>query len=246
MRGGVSSILASRNLVSRATVGRLVLAQPVFEYKRNCSSGSGASLHEVLANELAAEAADDEVDQEYLDAKKAIESTFKIHDKTDLGVVKLEGSYKGESIEVTFDCQDEEDMDMSDEEMQRISDPDDRADENPDDIVDNIEVGINFDVTIAKKDDKKGKMVVSCIASQSLHIQQVRYVPAGKELGDQELYGGPTFDQLDESLQDAFYAYLAERGINEDLSFFILAHSGLKEQKEYENWLNKLMEFTSK
>jgi complement component 1 Q subcomponent-binding protein len=249
LRGGISSILTSRNVVTRATVGRLVVAQPVFEYKRNCSSGRGPSLQEVLANELAAEAADDEVDQEYLDAKKAIESTFKIHDEAGKGVVKLEGKYKGESIEVTFDCQDEEDMDMTDEAMERATamDDDERSQaEDDDDIVENVNIGINFDVTITKKDESKGKMVVSCTAAQSLSIQQVRYVPAGKELSDQELYGGPTFDQLDESLQDAFYTYLAERGINEDLSFFILAHSGLKEQKEYENWLNKLMEFSAK
>ena len=59
-------------------------------------------MHEVLANEIAAEASNDEVDQEYLDAKKAVESTFKIHEKDGEGVVKLESKYKGETIEVTF------------------------------------------------------------------------------------------------------------------------------------------------
>lgn len=243
MRGGISSVVTCRNVMTRTTVGRLVIAQPVFEYKRNCSSGSGTSLHEVLANELAAEAADDEVDQEYLDAKKAIESTFKIHDEAGKGVVKLEGKYKGESIEVIFDCQDEEEMDLSEEAMERATAEGDDNEQGDEDDGEHLDIGINFDVTIGKKD---GKMVVSCTAAQSFRINQVRYVSAGKDLADQELYGGPTFEQLDETLQDAFYAYLAERGINEDLSFFILAHSGLKEQKEYENWLNKLLDFTAK
>ena len=206
-------------------------------------SGTGplGLAREVLANEIAAEASNDEVDQEYLDAKKAVESTFKIHEKDGEGVVKLESKYKGETIEVTFDCQDEEEMDPSEEEMEEMAA--NAGGDDDDGPLAEGDVGINFDVVIAKKE---GKVVVSCTAAQHLHIKQVRHVAAGKNVEDQELYGGPRFDLLDEELQDAFYAYLADRGINEDLCFFILAHSGVKEQKEYETWLNKLLDFTAK
>ena len=203
-------------------------------------ASEGPSLHEVLANEIASEAADDEVDQEYLDAKKAVESTFKIHEKDGEGVVTLESKYKGETVEVTFDCQDEEELEMSEEAMEGITT---NGEQDGDDAMGELDVGINFDVVIGKKE---GKLVVSCTAAQHLKINQVRYVAAGKNLEDQELYGGPVFDQLDDELQDAFYAYLADRGINEDLCFFILAHSGVKEQHEYVTWLHKILDFTAK
>ena len=216
---------------------QLAIKQINYQYKRNCSSSAGSNLHEVLANEVAAEAANDEVDQEYLDAKKSILSKFKLHEEDGNGVVKLEQKYKGETIEVTFDCQDEEELDMSEEQMEQAA----AVEGDEEGAVADLDVGVNFDVVITKKD---GKMVVSCTASQSLAINQVRYVPNGKALEDTEMYGGPIFDQLDNELQDAFYAYLADRSVDEDLCFFILAHSGLKEQKEYVNWLNKMLDFT--
>eukprot|EP01032_Pedospumella_encystans_P000609 gene609-702_t len=59
------------------------------------------------------------------------------------------------------------------------------------------------------------------------------------------LYTGPNFEDLEESVQAAFYEYLTERNIDDDLSFFILAHSREKEQKEYINWLEKMQDFTA-
>ena len=61
-----------------------------------------------------------------------------------------------------------------------------------------------------------------------------------------EAYGGPVFDQLEESLQDAFYDYLEDRGINDDMCFFVLTYSGHKEQQEYKYWLNNLLQFVEK
>ena len=226
------------SFVASGIHNQIAVKQVTYQYKRNCSSSAGSSLHEVLANEVAAEAANDEVDQEYLDAKKSILSKFKLHEEDGNGVVKLEQKYKGETIEITFDCQDEEELDMSEEQMEQAAAVEGDEDEG---AVADLDVGVNFDVVITKKE---GKMVVSCTASQSLAINQVRYVPNGKALEDTEMYGGPIFDQLDNELQDAFYAYMAERSVDEDLCFFILAHSGLKEQKEYVHWLNKMLDFT--
>jgi hypothetical protein len=42
-----------------------------------------------------------------------------------------------------------------------------------------------------------------------------------------------------------FYTYLEERDIDQDFSYFVLAYSKQKEQKEYVNWLEKLTEFVS-
>ena len=153
------------------------------------------------------------------------------------GVVTLSRQFKSESIVITFDCQDEEEIDPSAEDMENQGKEED--DEGPE-----MAVGINFDITITSKDGSK--MVVDCTATQDLMVNQVRYVDSGKDVTDTTLYGGPVFDQLDDKLVDAFYAYLDDRKINADLCYFICAHAGVKEQKEYVNWLNKLLNFVEK
>jgi hypothetical protein len=50
---------------------------------------------------------------------------------------------------------------------------------------------------------------------------------------------------LDEKLQKSFYNFLKERKIDDDLSFFILSYSNIKEQNEYKNWLKKFYDFTN-
>jgi complement component 1 Q subcomponent-binding protein len=201
------------------------------------STGTG-SLPECLANEIAGEAADDEVDQEYIDIKAQIEKLFSIKEELGKGVVTLTRSAGGESIEVTFDVQDEAELEPDMEALEQ------EMKEGEDDEAPEMEFGINFDITITKKGGEK--LVASCVASQNLVIESVRFVPAGVDPTDETLYGGPVFEHLDEVLQDAFYGYLADRKIDEDLCFFILSHSRQKEQKEYTNWLNKLLEFSEK
>lgn len=45
------------------------------------------------------------------------------------------------------------------------------------------------------------------------------------------LYIGPQFETLDLSVQDAFDAFIAERGINESVAFFIPEYAAHKEQQ---------------
>ena len=153
------------------------------------------------------------------------------------GIVKLERKNKDETIVVTFDCQDEEEMEMTEEQMEHsLQDAGEEKGEE-------IGTGINFTVSI----DKSGnKMIASCTAGVDVQVNEVRYVPTGKDPDDEDLYAGPVFHELDEELQDSFYTYLADRKVDQDLAFFVVAHSQNKEQKEYVNWLNKLVDFTSK
>ncbi|CAD6572729.1 MAG: Mitochondrial acidic protein mam33 [Tremellales sp. Tagirdzhanova-0007] len=50
-------------------------------------------------------------------------------------------------------------------------------------------------------------------------------------------YMGPQFEHLDSSVQEAFQAYLAERGVTEELAQFVLQYCEYKEQKDYMSWL---------
>ena len=57
---------------------------------------------------------------------------------------------------------------------------------------------------------------------------------------------GPRFDDLDDDLKEEFYNYLEERGIDNELSFFLVSQARFKEEKEYVHWLEKVGEFATK
>lgn len=158
-------------------------------------------------------------------------------------MVTLKRQFGSDAIEVTFDCQDEAEMDMDD-----MEEPEDEnapaTEEDDEDEGPSMEYGINFDVTITKPAGEK--IVVNCVASRKLIVRSVRHLVAGKEVGDVGAYAGPIFEQLNVELQDGFYSYLEERGIDDDLCFFVLSYSRVKEQGEYSNWLNKVLQFVEK
>ncbi|KIR67283.1 hypothetical protein I312_102628 [Cryptococcus bacillisporus CA1280] len=56
-------------------------------------------------------------------------------------------------------------------------------------------------------------------------------------------YMGPQFDHLDETVQEAFGSYLAERGVDESLADFVLSYCEHKEQKDYVSWINQVRGF---
>ncbi|WRT66388.1 uncharacterized protein IL334_003343 [Kwoniella shivajii] len=56
-------------------------------------------------------------------------------------------------------------------------------------------------------------------------------------------YMGPQFDHLDQAVQEAFGAYLAERGVDEALADFVLSYCEHKEQKDYVSWLDAVRGF---
>ena len=87
--------------------------------------------------------------------------------------------------------------------------------------------------------------MIGCTASDVLMINSVEILPNGKEKTD-ALYGGPVFDQLEEGVQKSFYEYLAERKIDDDLSYFVLSYSRDKEQREYVHWLKSVLSFVEK
>lgn len=190
------------------------------------------SLPAALAIEIQEEAANDGVDQEYADARADILKRFKLHEELGSSLVKLTKSTGGEAMEVSFNVQDEEEAYPGDleEDGEEGEDMDAGA-------------GINFDVKLSKD---AGAMLFKCTATAQgeLQINHLQYLPKGKAADDMNLYDGPQFDQLSDTLQEAVRLFLEDRGVDGDLCFFVLAHSPNKEQKEYVNWLNKLMEFS--
>jgi complement component 1 Q subcomponent-binding protein len=58
-------------------------------------------------------------------------------------------------------------------------------------------------------------------------------------------YAGPVFSELDEAVQDAFEAYLEQRGVDSALAEYLVELSIDKEQREYVNWLKRTAAFVA-
>jgi len=186
-----------------------------------------------LAQEIIEESANDEIDSELVNVSKDIMKIFKIKkDEPGISDVELTREYKNEKITIQFNCQGiEEDEDS----FPDLNEESIREDELPE-----ADPMLKFDVIVEKPNHK---LIITCKATATLKVSNVQYLPAGKEVDDDFLYSGPTFSQLSEELADSFLSFLAERKIDDDMAFFVLSYSREKEQKEYVNWLNKVLEF---
>lgn len=224
----VSSNATRRGFHSVQSVVTRVNSRSIPMYRFN------SGLTEILGNEIEEEKANNlEIDQDLIDIQNKIVKVFKIHEENGLGVVKLTRKHGDELIEIEFDVQNVDE----DTPMNEVENEDDNEDEEGSGI------GINFTITI-----KRGKntMVVDSLATDSFTIQNIRYIDEKHASTEpNELYEGPSFNDLDENLQGAFYEYLTERNIDDDLSFFVLAYSRDKEQREYTHWLEKVQAFTA-
>jgi complement component 1 Q subcomponent-binding protein len=168
---------------------------------------------------------------------KEMKKMFAITDEPGTAEVKLTRKYKAEEIEVAFHCQDEnsEYSEPHDEEYPEVE-----VEEGEDPMPD-ASGGLDFTITIKKNGNT---MEYFCNAGTSLNITQMKFIPSGASDSVQDsLYRGPDFENLDETLQESIFAHLAERGIAEDMSFFICSYARDKEEREYQAWMKKLMKF---
>lgn len=93
---------------------------------------------------------------------------------------------------------------------------------------------------------KPSVMQVGAIVTDHLRIHRVTVHPKGKAPtadtifgGDDSspLYGGPDFGDLDPAMQNGFYEYLADRGVDDSLAERLGDYAATKEQGEYVGWL---------
>jgi complement component 1 Q subcomponent-binding protein len=84
------------------------------------------------------------------------------------------------------------------------------------------------------------------------HIAQEPGVPGdgAEEAGEDEddgtqVYSGPVFEELDDTLQQAFLDYLEERGITSELGAYLRIMSVDKMAQEYQAWLSRVKDFVS-
>ena len=116
--------------------------------------------------------------------------------------------------------------------------------------------GEGYRMLVTLRDPSKGSvMQVGAFITDALRIQRVTLHKAGTEPSADEVfsgseanaaYGGPIFDELDETLQNAFYDYLAQRGVDDELASRLADYSSSKEQLEYVTFLQGVEKFVGK
>jgi hypothetical protein len=105
---------------------------------------------------------------------------------------------------------------------------------------------VGFSVAITKEDSM---MTFSCEADGTgITIRHVNLSDAEEaEEDEDELeyspYTGPVFDELDDTLQQAFADYLEERGITSEFGVYLMELVHDKLEVEYMNWLQRARDF---
>ena len=107
-----------------------------------------------------------------------------------------------------------------------------------------VDVSVDFVVSILKENSDY-ELVFECRSDGSfIEIVRVSLEPEDEEEADDEaLYTGPVFDELDDAVQDAMYAFLEERGVTAELGECLIQLSTDKEQRMYMDWLDEMSRF---
>lgn len=168
--------------------------------------------------------------------------------------VILKRTYGKEKIQISFSIND---LNLDPEFNDRAFD-DDEGEENSDeqknpedDYEDDTSLPTRLSIVIEKA--SKGALLIeaviqdSCVITENVfYCKDIAHAYAKTPDALQqrnELYLGPPFGNLDETVQVQFERYLDERGINSTLAAFIPEYQTAKEQKEYLKWLENVKGF---
>ena len=147
----------------------------------------------------------------------------------------LSRSFGKETITVVVDVVEEsgEDEEWDDEELPEgeVTQEGEAEEEEEEELASTF-----FSVTVAKGD----KSVVFECVTDGVEVDIMR-VDMGSE--EEDAYTGPDFGSLDESLQDAFADFLADRGVDGALAEYLVEAAVDKEQREYMGWLKSMAAF---
>lgn len=224
-------------------------ARPLLRCFSNLACRSNtAELKKVLLSEIeAAEEEPNELEPVYLSFLK--ESGFEV--KTMEGSTKVE-FYKrctknDEIIRVFFDAQEIADAPAKPEE-----DLEDEGDVDED--IEGLDNALSSAFVVVEKPAANTALLFHLYLNDDLFFidcvqpkqDAAAFLKANEgdhpNFSDSYTYEGPSFLDLDESLQVSFEKYLHERGITEKLATTLLMYSQYKEELEYRNWLKRVAE----
>ncbi len=202
------------------------------------------NLAKTLENELQFEKqryAEFQEGQEFLK-----ETGFTLINSPETVEIKLIKNVGDKTVEIRYQAgepiKDEEEPGTEEEKKQ------DKGQEGDEEGKDNIKTATDFSVVIKNKDGSG--LLFDCTSQDTeLSIYHVAYNKNIDQLlkpnpeKENPAYIGPTFENLDEKVQQSFVEYLESLGISDKLLAFIECSSIDKEQKMYINWLNEVKEF---
>jgi hypothetical protein len=156
----------------------------------------------------------------------------------------LTRQYNDETIEVRViadECHDDSDEEHPLAGMHPNAEGEDQEAEMAQALDDSIDVAIIAEANIAKGN----KSIDIGFRTDGSYVEVVD-VSLGKpdvKEDDETAYAGPKYEELDDQVQTAFDAYLAERGIDAEFGEYLMKLAADKEQREYVGWLQKLHKF---
>lgn len=213
-----------------AAAGPATQLLPALPGHRNFHAGSwllssGQDLSSILSQEIKHEQTVYEQDEALAQGPPA---PFKLTSSPGDTTVTLTREFKGEkvSIDASINMQDTLALPFDNDASS------DEPEDEPNDITFNVSVS------------KAGKALVFECISDGTYVD-IRHVSLEPESGveSETSYTGPVFGELDDELQNAFRAYVAERGVNEDLGEYLRHLLYDKEQQEYAHWLEGVNSF---
>ncbi|KFK42454.1 hypothetical protein AALP_AA2G258800 [Arabis alpina] len=100
---------------------------------------------------------------------------------------------------------------------------------------------ITFIVNISKVGSNEALEIMCSAWPNTIEISKLCLRKSDKS--SPSAYGGPEFEELDDSLQDALYQFLEERGISDD--FAVLLHQYMKNKGkcEYVRWMESVKSY---
>ncbi|PNW84215.1 hypothetical protein CHLRE_04g225600v5 [Chlamydomonas reinhardtii] len=162
---------------------------------------------------------------------------FELSDEPGTSAFLLAKKFGKEEIIVRVNIDAQPDYDEDEDEMDEYED--EEAQSRP----------VDFVVNIAKPSWGDDQVVVFECESDGEYLT-IHSVSIESMDGDEEFsapaYKGPAFQDLDDTLQQAFVDYLEERGVNAYLGEYIRVYLEDKARLEYQAWLGRMRDFIGK
>eukprot|EP01040_Poterioochromonas_malhamensis_P009331 gene9331-10132_t len=232
VRRSLRVVASARSFTSlgKATLAKAVVASSMQPLHRNAGT---LNLEKALKAEIKYEEKDEnrEFAEEYLQVKEELQQKWKFDVHAEKSEVTLTRTYKNEKITVNYDVQNIAE-DIENNEQQEQEEEEDEEQQQPE-----AGYGLNFDVVV---ENDHGALRFDCAGNDAgVTIRNVAYY---KEYNNATAdgYTGPDFSQLDPDLQEQFFHYLEERGIDNELCSFIVSHAEEVENTLYLGWLKNV------
>jgi len=159
---------------------------------------------------------------------------FDLDDPEGKNAFYLLKEYKNEAIVIEVDLDNQPEVGDDD-----YGDGDDDDKDDDSDVV-----PVKFRVSIGKQGSA---LIFECESNGEVvvinHLAFERASNNEEEEDDTPAYTGPVFDELDDTLQQAFLDYLEERGISAELGEYMRLMCLDKTALEYQAWLQRVRDF---